>query len=162
MKKSKQKSKDGRGGARPGAGGGGRWKHGRTKLVRLPVALLDEILEVARYMDQNDGNLPPPEASLITLGHPSKSLSGEEFKELATKRKAQEAGGKCGLATPLLRSCMNCQIPYGMSHRTCKQVLLVMASKPLESSKLFDIFFVPPHLQPAEGGGSVKGGKQNS
>jgi len=94
MKKSKQKSKDGRGGARPGAGGGGRWKHGRTKLVRLPVALLDEILEVARYMDQNDGNLPPPEATLITLGHPSKTLSGEEFKELAAKRKVQELAAK--------------------------------------------------------------------
>jgi hypothetical protein len=94
MKKSKQKSKDGRGGARPGAGGGGRWKHGRTKLVRLPVALLDEILEVARYMDQNDGNIPPSEASFITLGHPSKTLSGEEFKELAAKRKAQELAAK--------------------------------------------------------------------
>jgi len=51
MKKSKQKSKSGHGGARPGAGGGCRWKHGKTKLVRLPVALVDKILEVARYMD---------------------------------------------------------------------------------------------------------------
>jgi len=50
MKKSKGKSKFGRGGARPGAGGVCRWKHGRTKLVRLPVALLDKILEVARYI----------------------------------------------------------------------------------------------------------------
>jgi hypothetical protein len=58
------------------------------------VALLDEILEVARYMDQNDGNLPPSEASLITLGHPSKTLSGEEFKELAAKRKVQELAAK--------------------------------------------------------------------
>ena len=94
MKKSKQKSKDGRGGARPGAGGGARWKHGRTKLVRLPVALLDEILEVARYMDQNDGNLPPSVSPVITLGHPSKTLSAEEFKELFAKRKAQELATK--------------------------------------------------------------------
>jgi hypothetical protein len=94
MKKSKQKSKDGRGGARPGAGGGGRWKHGPTKLVRLPVALVDEILEVARYMDQNDGNLPPSDLALITSGHPSKTLSAEEFKELFAKRKAQELAAK--------------------------------------------------------------------
>jgi hypothetical protein len=94
MKKSKQKGKDGRGGARPGAGGGGRWKHGQTKLVRLPVALVEKILEVARYMDQNDGNLPPLQASLITFGHPSKTLSAEEFKELAAKRKAQELVAK--------------------------------------------------------------------
>jgi hypothetical protein len=90
MKKSKQKSKDGRGGARPGAGGGGRWKHGRTKLVRLPVALLDEILEVARYMDQNEGKLPLSAPPVITSGHLSESLSGEEIKELSAKRKAQK------------------------------------------------------------------------
>jgi hypothetical protein len=90
MKKSKQKSKDGRGGARPGAGGGTRWKHGRTKLVRLPVALLDEILEVARYMDQNEGRLPLFAPPVITSGHLSESLSGEEIKELSAKRKAHK------------------------------------------------------------------------
>ena len=94
MKKSKQKSKDGRGGARPGAGGGVRWKHGRTKLVRLPVALLDEILSVARYMDQNDGKLPPSAPPVITSGHPSESLSGEELRELLAKRKAQKIAKK--------------------------------------------------------------------
>src|SRR4028118_1992738 len=88
MKKSKGKSKSGRGGARPGAGGGARWKHGRTKLVRLPVALLDEILEVARYMDQNEGQLPPSAPPVITSGHPSESLSPEELKEFFAKQKA--------------------------------------------------------------------------
>jgi len=94
MKKTKQKSKDGRGGARPGAGGGGRWKHGRTKLVRLPVALLDEILEVARYMDQNEGKLPSFAPPVITSGHPSESLSGEELKKLFAKEKAQKQAKK--------------------------------------------------------------------
>jgi hypothetical protein len=94
MKKSKQKSKDGRGGARPGAGGGCRWKHGRTKLVRLPVALVDKILEVARYMDQNEGKLPSSAPPVITSGHPSESLSGEELKELAAKRKVQKLAQK--------------------------------------------------------------------
>jgi len=90
MKKSKQKSKDGRGGARPGAGGGTRWKHGKTKLVRLPVALLDEILEVARYMDQNEGRLPSSAPPVIISGHPSESLSGEELEEFFAKKKAQK------------------------------------------------------------------------
>jgi len=94
MKKTKQKSKDGRGGARPGAGGGARWKHGRTKLVRLPVALLDEILEVARYMDENEGRLPSSAPPVITSGHPSESLSGEELKELFAKRKTQKLAKK--------------------------------------------------------------------
>jgi hypothetical protein len=95
MKKSKQKSKDGRGGTRPGAGGGCRWKHGRTKLVRLPVALVDKILEVARYMDQNEGKLPSLASPVMTSGviisgHPSESLSGEQLKELLAKRETQK------------------------------------------------------------------------
>jgi hypothetical protein len=32
-------------------------------MVRLPVAFVEEILEVAQYMDQNDGRLPFSEAS---------------------------------------------------------------------------------------------------
>ena len=94
MQKTKQKSKDGRGGARPGAGGGARWKHGRTKLVRLPVALLDEILEVARYMDQNEGRLPSLAPPVITSGHPSESLSGKELEEFFAKKKAQKLAKK--------------------------------------------------------------------
>ena len=94
MKKCKQKAKDGRGGARPGAGGGGRWKHGRTKLVRLPVALLDEILEVARYMDQNEGKLPPSAPPVITSGHPSHRLSAEELKQFFAKEEARTLARK--------------------------------------------------------------------
>ena len=98
MKKSKGKSKSGRGGARPGAGGGCRWKHGRTKLVRLPVALLDQILEVARYMDQNEGRLPPSAPPVITSGHPSHSFSPEELKEFLAKKKVRKLAEKvmCG------------------------------------------------------------------
>jgi hypothetical protein len=62
-------------------------------MVRLPVAFVEEILEVAQYMDQNDGRLPFSEASedlVIISGHPSESLSGEELKELAAKRKTQK------------------------------------------------------------------------
>ncbi len=93
MKKSKAKSKNGHGGARPGAGRRWRWKHQPVKMVRLPVAFLDKILEVADYMDQNDGRLPFSQASedlIIISGHPSESLSGEELKELAAKRKTQK------------------------------------------------------------------------
>jgi hypothetical protein len=93
MKKSKAKSKNGHGGARPGAGRRWRWKHQPVKMVRLPVAFLDKILEVADYMDQNDGRLPFSQGSedlIIISGHPSESLSREELKELATKRKTQK------------------------------------------------------------------------
>lgn len=94
MKKSNEKSKSGRGGARPGAGGGGRWKHGRTKLVRLPVTLLDEILEVARYMDRNEGRLPLLTPPVITSGHPTHSLSEEELEEFFAKKDARNLADK--------------------------------------------------------------------
>jgi hypothetical protein len=66
-------------------------------MVRLPVAFLDKILEVADYMDQNDGRLPFSQASedlIIISGYPSESLSGEELKELAAKRKVQKLAQK--------------------------------------------------------------------
>ena len=93
MKKSKAKSKTGHGGARAGAGRRRRWKNQPLKMVRLPVAFVEEILEVAQYMDQNEGRLPFSKASedlIIISGHPSESLSGEELKELAAKRKTQK------------------------------------------------------------------------
>ena len=97
MKKSKAKSKMGHGGARPGAGRVPLWKHRPLKMVRLPLAFVEEILKVAHYMDQNDGRLPFSEASddlVIISGHPSKSLSGEQIKELSAKRKAQKLAQK--------------------------------------------------------------------
>jgi hypothetical protein len=93
MKKSNTKSKTSHGGAREGAGRPRRWKHRPLKMLRLPVVFLDEILQVAQYMDQNDGRLPFSQASedlIIISGHPSQSLSGEELKELAAKRKTQK------------------------------------------------------------------------
>jgi hypothetical protein len=39
---------------------------------------------------------------------------------------------------------MNCQIPSGVSHRTCKKVLLVVGSKLVERSKAFDISCCSP------------------
>jgi hypothetical protein len=89
MKKSKQKNKTGHGGARPGAGGGCRWKHGRTKLVRLPVALVDRILEVARYMDQNEGRLPSSASVVMIPDYPAQSLSPDQRKEVFAKQETR-------------------------------------------------------------------------
>ena len=41
-----------RGGYREGAGGKPSWKHGKTKPVRVPIALEDKILEIARILDE--------------------------------------------------------------------------------------------------------------
>jgi hypothetical protein len=49
MAKGKTKAK--RGGIRPGAGNPYKWKHGETKPVRLPIALIPKILEIAQLID---------------------------------------------------------------------------------------------------------------
>lgn len=93
MKKSKAKSKTRHGGARPGAGRPRRWKHRPLKMIRVPVAFAEKILEIAQYMDQNDGRVPfteAYEASIAISGHSAKSLSGEEIKELAAREKARK------------------------------------------------------------------------
>lgn len=40
-----------RGGKRLGAGGKPSWKNGKTKTIRVPVVLADEILSIARQLD---------------------------------------------------------------------------------------------------------------
>ena len=41
-----------RGGKRPGAGGKPTWKHGKTKTIRVPIALADEVISFARELDE--------------------------------------------------------------------------------------------------------------
>jgi hypothetical protein len=48
------------------------------------------------------------------------------------------------LATQFSRSCLNSQIPCEVSHRTYKQVLVVVRFKLVERSKPFDIFCCSP------------------
>jgi hypothetical protein len=48
---AKGKAKATRGGTRPGAGNRYKWKHRDTKPVRLPIALIPKILEIAQLID---------------------------------------------------------------------------------------------------------------
>lgn len=50
-----------RGGYREGAGGRPSWRHGKTKPVRVPEALAEKIVEIARILDEG-GSLQPEEA----------------------------------------------------------------------------------------------------
>lgn len=45
-----------RGGRRSGAGGKPTWRHGRTKTIRVPDALSEKILQIARILDE-EGSL---------------------------------------------------------------------------------------------------------
>jgi hypothetical protein len=42
-----------RGGIRSNSGAKGKWKHGKTKSIRVPVALAEQILEYARNLDES-------------------------------------------------------------------------------------------------------------
>jgi hypothetical protein len=42
-----------RGGVRSNSGAKSKWKHGKTKLIRVPEKLADQILEYAHKLDEN-------------------------------------------------------------------------------------------------------------
>ncbi|MBE9124248.1 hypothetical protein IQ269_26480 [Tychonema sp. LEGE 07199] len=46
------------GGNRLGAGRPHKWHGGATKLVRIPISYVAQILRVVEYMDCNEGRLP--------------------------------------------------------------------------------------------------------
>jgi hypothetical protein len=41
-----------RGGKREGAGGKPTWKSGKTKTIRVPIVLAEEVLKIARELDE--------------------------------------------------------------------------------------------------------------
>jgi hypothetical protein len=53
------------------------------------VALVDKILEVARYMDQNEGRLPSSAPVVMISDYPVPSLSPDQRKEIFAKQKAR-------------------------------------------------------------------------
>ena len=63
-----------RGGRREGAGGRPKWKHGKTKTIRVPEVLADEILDYARKLD--DGAIIEHETESKVL-----NLSGVSLRQ---------------------------------------------------------------------------------
>jgi hypothetical protein len=56
-----------RGGKREGSGGRPSWKNGKTKPVRVPVALAEKILEIARVLDEEGSGEGVTESKVIDL-----------------------------------------------------------------------------------------------
>lgn len=54
-----------RGGRREGSGAKSKWKHGKTTSIRVPIALVDEILEIAHQID--DGTFLSNKGSFKTI-----------------------------------------------------------------------------------------------
>ena len=56
-----------RGGYRQGAGRKAGWKHGETQTIRIPVALRDELLTIARQLDNRESIQVRTDSELKTL-----------------------------------------------------------------------------------------------
>jgi hypothetical protein len=56
-----------RGGKREGAGGKPSWNYGRTKPVRVPIALAEKIVEIARVLDQGGNELSVTPSKTVDL-----------------------------------------------------------------------------------------------
>jgi hypothetical protein len=66
----------GRGGVRSNSGAKGKWKHGKTKLIRVPEELADQILEFARKLDEGaniESETEPKTDSSLVLDSVSES-----------------------------------------------------------------------------------------
>jgi hypothetical protein len=57
----------GRGGSRLGAGLKPTWKHGKTQTVRVPIALADQLLEIARKLDSSEVSDSDTESNTIDV-----------------------------------------------------------------------------------------------
>jgi hypothetical protein len=56
-----------RGGKREGAGGKPTWKNGKTKTIRVPVVLAEEILRIARELDEKGAIDRDTESKVLDL-----------------------------------------------------------------------------------------------
>jgi hypothetical protein len=56
-----------RGGKREGSGGKPSWNYGKTKPVRVPVALAEKIVEIARILDRDGGDFSVTASKTIDL-----------------------------------------------------------------------------------------------
>jgi hypothetical protein len=72
------------------------WKHGKTKTIRVPIALADQILE---YGYQLDGGAAPPANSAIA----SPDNLSDRIADILSKVEAKQIGYKPNGATRLIR-----------------------------------------------------------
>lgn len=56
-----------RGGYRLGAGGKSSWSHGKTKVIRVPEALAEKLLEIARALDTGVSLTKVTESKMVDL-----------------------------------------------------------------------------------------------
>jgi hypothetical protein len=78
-----------RGGKREGAGGKPTWKNGKTKTIRVPTVLADEILRIARELDEKGTIEHDTESKMVDLsGIIAPEIRGRRFVFLSDLLKA--------------------------------------------------------------------------
>ena len=65
-----------RGGYRKGAGLKPSWKHGKTKVIRVPEALAEQIIEYARKLDNRESDSVTEKQSISVTESKTIDLSG--------------------------------------------------------------------------------------
>lgn len=70
-----------RGGQREGSGSKSGWKHGKTKVIRVPEALADQIIEYARKLDE--GKIKNDDVNQITSMLKIIDLSGVSLTSIS-------------------------------------------------------------------------------
>ncbi len=75
-----QESKSSWGGYRPGSGNKYKWKHGETKAVRIPIAITDEVIEVAKAIDAGSRLVPHDSVTQSSI-----AKGGDELTQCQTE-----------------------------------------------------------------------------
>ena len=78
-----------RGGKRPGAGSKSTWTNGKTKTRRVPIAMAEEILRIARELDEKGTTERDTESKMLNLsGIIAPEITGRRFVFLSDLLKA--------------------------------------------------------------------------
>jgi len=75
-----------RGGARQNSGPSPNWRHGKTRTIRVPIALADQILELAKKLDEGQ----PLEIAPRTVDY--EALGTDVLKDPFVTRKGKDSG----------------------------------------------------------------------
>ena len=93
-----------RGGKRPGAGAKPKWKHGKTKTIRVPEVLADEVLDFARKLDENSVTSDGADSKILDLsGITVSQLQGRKLVYLSDLVRAGYEIMPLGLADMIRR-----------------------------------------------------------
>jgi hypothetical protein len=69
-----------RGGARLNAGAKAKWKHGKTKTIRVPEVLVDQVIDYAKKLDDQQVSVFSESSKVLNLsGISVYMLSGKKF-----------------------------------------------------------------------------------